>query len=182
MLCFFLTFSNAQEESTEIVKNYIENFNKKDSIATLNSLHKRFEELWQNSVINESKKEYAKQFTWSRVMNEYEEIEIISATPKSVVVNSVYFSDLDRSLGKMPYKCKKKFIISKGKIIKIISLKNKGYDLYQSKRKRAYVSFKNWLYKKHRLRRNSFKMNHKDAKKMKSIVYQYMSQNEIVER
>ena len=182
MLCLFLSFCNAQDDNTKIVKDFIESFNKKDSIATLNTLDKNFVENWYKLVINENKQEYSKSYSWATVMQEYEEFEIVSSNGKEVVVNSIYYSDLDELLGNMPYKCKKKFVISKGKIIKIISSKGKGYDLYQNKRKSAYIKFKNWLRKNYDLKRSDFKINRKDALKMKKIVLEYLSQNEIVER
>jgi len=180
--CFFLSTSNSQDKNTEIVKAFIENFNKKDSIATLNNLHKNFSEYWQSSIINQNKKEYSNHYSWGKVMQDFEEIEIISVKGEQVVVNSTYYSDLDKLLGKLPYKCKKTYVISNGKILKIISTKSKGYDYYQNKRKSAFIKFKNWLSRTHKLKRNNFKMNNKDAVKMKKIVLGYLAKDEIVER
>jgi len=180
-LCLFLTFSNAQNANTEIIQDFIDNFNNRDSTATLNSLHKKFSEYWQSSLIYKNKKEYSKYLSWGTVMNEHEDIEIIKTTGNKVVVHSTHYSDLDKSLGKMPYKSKKTFIISKGKIIKIVSTKYKGYDIYQNKRKYAFIKFKNWLSKKYKLRRSDFKMNRKDALKLKKIIFEYMAQEKIVD-
>lgn len=182
VFCLFLSISNSQNKNTEIVEQFIENFNKKDSTATLNTLHKNYIESWYKLPINSSKRDFSKAYSWANVMHEYEEIEIISTSSKEVVVNSIYYSDLDELLGNMPYKCKKKFVISNGKIIKIINTKNKRYDLYQNKRKNTYVKFKNWLRKNHDLIRTDFKMNRKDALKMKKIVLEYLVKDEIVER
>ena len=82
----------------------------------------------------------------------------------------------------MPYKSKKIFILSNGKILKIISSKNKGYDSYQNKRRSAYIKFKNWLSRTHKLKRSDFEMNRKDALKMKRIVFEFLSKDEIVDR
>lgn len=182
ILCLFLISAFSQNKNLKIVEDYIENFNKKDSIATINMLHKNFMEYWQStSVINKNKKEYAQYYSWANIMQENEEIEIVSTKGNTVVVNSTYYSDLDKLLGKLPYKCKKTFVISKGKIIKIINDKNKRYDYYQNKRKSAFINFKNWLNKTHGLKRQDFKLNHKYAKKMKKIILDYISENEIAE-
>ncbi len=182
ILCLFLISAFSQNKNLKIVEDYIENFNKKDSIATINMLHKNFMEYWQStSVINKNKKEYAHYYSWANIMQENEEIEIVSTKGNTVVVNSTYYSDLDKLLGKLPYKCKKTFVISKGKIIKIINDKNKRYDYYQNKRKSAFINFKNWLNKTHGLKRQDFKLNHKYAKKMKKIILDYISENEIAE-
>ena len=182
ILCLFLISAFSQNKNLKIVEDYIENFNKKDSIATINMLHKNFMEYWQStSVINKNKKEYAHYYSWANIMQENEEIEIVSTKGNTVVVNSTYYSDLDKLLGKLPYKCKKTFVISKGKIIKIINDKNNRYDYYQNKRKSAFINFKNWLHKTHGLKRQDFKINHRDAKKMKKIILDYISENEIAE-
>lgn len=182
ILCLFLISAFSQNKNLKIVEDYIENFNKKDSIATINMLHKNFMEYWQStSVINKNKKEYAHYYSWANIMQENEEIEIVSTKGNTVVVNSTYYSDLDKLLGKLPYKCKKTFVISKGKIIKIINDKNNRYDYYQNKRKSAFINFKNWLNKTHGLKRQDFKLNHKYAKKMKKIILDYISENEIAE-
>lgn len=184
VFCFFLSFSNSQNKNVAIVEDYIKSFNNKDSIPTLNLIHKSFGEYWNTLTVTKSKREYSNYYAWSNIMQDYEEVEVVSATGKKVVVNSTYYSDLDKLLGKMPYKCKKTFIVSNGKILKIISAKNKGYDLYQNKRKSAYIKFKNWLSKTHKLKRRDFKMNQEDALKMKNIVMEYLSETEevIVER
>lgn len=140
VFCFFMVSAFSQEEKTVIVENFIENFNKKDSTAVFGILH-NFAEYWQSSIINKNKKEYSKYYSWSNVMQEYEEIEIISTNGNKVVVNSTYYSDLDKLLGKLPYKCKKTFVLSKGKIIKIISDKHMRYDYYQNKRKKCLYRF-----------------------------------------
>ena len=181
VFCFFMVSAFSQEEKTVIVENFIENFNKKDSTAVFNVLHKNFAEYWQSSVINKNRKEYSNYYSWSNVMQEYEEIEIISTKGNKVVVNSTYYSDLDKLLGKLPYKCKKTFVISKGKIVKIISDKHKRYDYYQNKRKSAYIDFKNWLYKNHKLKRQDFTLSLKDAKKMKKIITEYLSKDRVAE-
>lgn len=180
--CLILSVTNSQNRNAEIVQQYIENFNTKDSIATLDFLKKDFIEYWQSSVINKNKREYSKYFSWSSVMKEYEIIEIVSDKGNKVIVNSTYYSDLDKILNKLPYKCKKTFILSKGKISKIISSKNKGYDLYQNKRKKAFLPFKNWLFVNYGLRRQDFKINRKGAKQMKKIVIEYVSKDKIVDR
>ena len=182
LLCFFLSISNSQNDNSKIVEDYIENFNKKDSVATFNTLHKNFSEYWNTILVSKNKREYSGYYSWGTVMQDKEEIEIVSSVGKKVVVNSSYYSDLDQLLGKMPYKCKKTFIISKGKIIKIVSSKNKRYDLYQNKRKSAFIPFKNWLSRTHKLKRRDFNMNHKDALKMKNIVFEYLTKDEIVDR
>ncbi|APY00454.1 hypothetical protein [Lacinutrix venerupis] len=182
VFCLFLSFSNSQNNNTKIVKDFIENFNKKDSIATLDALHKNFAEYWNTLQVYKNKKEYSNYYSWSSVMQDYEEIEIISDTKNKIVVNSTYYSDLDKLLGKLPYKSKKTFILSKGKILKIISERNKGYTAYQNKRKSAYIKFKNWLSRNHNLKRNDFKMNRNDALKMRKIVLEYISKDEIVDR
>jgi len=182
IFCLFFLFSNSQNENSKIVQDFIEHFNKKDSIATLNTLHKNFTEYWNTLKVYENKSDYSNYYSWSKVMQDFEEIEIVSNTKNKIVVNSIYYSDLDKLLGKMPYKSKKTFIISKGKILKIISSKNKGYDSYQNKRRSAYIKFKNWLSRNHDLKRNDFKMNRKDALKMRKIVFEYLAKDEIVER
>ena len=184
VFCFFLSFSDSQNKNVELVESFVKNFNNKDSIATLNLLHKNFGEYWNTLAISENKKEYSQYYSWSTIMQDYEEIEIVSATGKKVVVNSTYYSDLDKLLDKMPYKCKRTFLISNGKITKIINSKNKGYDLYQNKRKSAYIKFKNWLSKTHKLKRQDFEMNYEDALKMRNIVMEYILESDevVVER
>lgn len=180
LFCFFLVSGFSQDQKKAIVENFIENFNKKDSTAVFEVLHKNFTEYWQKLVVNEDKKDYSKFFSWAKEMQENEEIEIVSVKGNKVVVNSTYYSDLDRLLGKLPYKCKKTFVLSNnGKIIKIISDKHKSYDYYQNKRKSSYISFKNWLRSTHGLKRQDFSLNLEDAKKMKSILLEYISEVDV---
>lgn len=182
LFCFVLSINNAQNKSTEIVKEFIENFNKKDSTATLNILHKNFSEYWESSIINRTKNDYSNHYSWGNVMNDFEEIEIVSVKGKKVIVISTFYSDLDKLLGKLPYRSKKTYVIANGKILKIISEKNKDYNYYQNKRKSAYIKFKNWLSSTHQLKRSDFKINNQDAVKMKKIILQYLAKDEIVER
>lgn len=176
--CLCFTFSNSQNESTEIVQDFIENFNNKDSIATLSSLHKNYKEYWNASLMHSGRKDFAHYFSWSSVMQEHEEIEVLASNDKEVIVNSTYYSDVDKLLGKMPYKCKKTYTLSKGKIVKVVSSKHEKYDYYQSKRKRAFIKFKNWLRKNHNLKREDFAMNRKDAIKMRDIVLEFSLKQE----
>lgn len=176
--CLYVTFGNAQTESTKIVEDFIENFNKKDVKATLGALHSNFKEYWQSSLINKDKSDFADFLSWAAIMDEKEEIEIVNVTSKKVTVISTYHSSLDKVVDNKPYKCKKTYVLSKGKIVKILNTKNGDYDKYQKERKAAFTPFSKYLMNKHKLKRTDFEIVKSDALKMKDIVSEFVTNKE----
>ncbi len=170
--CFFFLGCISQN-NVELVNEFIQSYNKKDSIKTFNLLHQDFSELWGNEITIISKKDFRYNYSWGKVMNDMEEIVIIKTEQNFVETISTYYSDRDKLLGIPPYKSKRIYKIKDHKIIKIIGGKFEGYNEYDQARRKQYEVFFEWLSKNYGLKPSDFPFDKKGAEKLISIINKY---------
>ncbi|MCK8521469.1 hypothetical protein M0D21_07815 [Aquimarina sp. D1M17] len=179
LLVIILTFifclnCNAQNHKT-VVSNFIEAYNKKDSITTFKYLHKNFVEHFEliSDTAIASKSDYSNNYAWGKVMNDRMEFELLQTDDNWVETMSTYYSDRDSLLDVSPYKSIRKYIIVDGQILKIIESKFSGYNKYDNPRRDKYNKFFEWLLKKHGLTISDFEYDQKGAEKLKKILLEY---------
>lgn len=161
----------------KVVKNFIEAYNAKDSVATFKLLHKDFVELYDKKVAIKSKTDYANNYAWGNVMNDKMEYLLVLADEMDIEIISTYHCDRDRLLGVSPYKSIRTFTILDGQILNIKESKLSGFEDCNTKRSEKYQLFFNWLSDTYNLTPLDFKFNKSGAEKLKKAILEYSNQN-----
>lgn len=167
------------KSNTGIVEHFINSYNKKDSTSTFKVLHPEFKEYWYYQPIIHSKKKYARNYSWGKQMNDFEEIKIIRDVQDTLEVISTYYSDRDKMLNVSPYKSKKIYVLKDYKIFKIIGQKFEGYEEYDTPRRETYDKFFNWLSEKYNQDASDFFFSKNGAKKLKKKIIEYKKESNI---
>lgn len=170
--CFLFLRCNSQN-NIQVVNEFIKSYNNKDSIMTFNLLHENFIELWEKDTVIRNKTDYSKNYSWGKVMNDIEVVEIIKTDSSFVETISTYYSKRDKLLGISPYKSKRVYKISNGKIIKIIGGEFDGYLEYDKPRREQYQVFFKWLSKNYDLEPSDFPFDKNGAEKLKEKIIEY---------
>ena len=163
---------NGQDKKS-IVVNFIDAYNKKDSITTFKYLHKDFAEFYENETVIASKADYSNNYAWGKVMKDRVEFEIIKIEDAEVETMSIYYSDRDSLLGVSPYKSIRKYFIKNGQIIKIVESKLPKHEEYNNLRSEKYNKFFTWLKSKYKLTISDFSFDKKGAEKLKEKILEY---------
>ncbi|GEM_PF-2510744 len=169
----FLFFGSNSQTNHQLVNEFIESYNDKDSLRTFNLLHDDFIELWEKDTVINNKTDYSKNYAWGKVMNDLEVIEIIKMDSNFVETISTYYSDRDRLLDISPYKSKRVYELKNGKILKVTGGKFDGYEEYDSPRREKYAAFFTWLSKNHNLEPSDFAFDKNGAEKLKKKIIEY---------
>jgi hypothetical protein len=173
ILSCFLFFACKSQSNIQIVNEFIQSYNDKDSLKTFNSLHKDFIELWEKDTVINSKLDYCKNYSWGKIMNDSEKIQITNNNANSVVTISTYYSDRDKLMGINPYKSKRIYEISDGKISRITGGEFSDYQKYDKPRREKYQRFTEWLTKNYELELSDFSFDKKGAEKLRKILLEY---------
>lgn len=169
----------ASQSNSSIVQKFVNSYNEKDSIHTFGLLHKEFTELWENEIVIKSKLDYTDNYSWGKVMNDKEYIEIVNVEQNKVKTISTYYSDRDKLLEVSPYKSKRIYEIKNKKIYKITGLKYDGYDDYDEPRRENYNTFFYWLSENYGLSISDFPFNKEGAEKLKQFIYEYKKDKQL---
>lgn len=170
--CLFTFVCNSQN-NTQVVSDFIKSYNEKDSLKTFSLLHKDFVELWEKDTVINNKTAYSKNYSWGKVMNDANEIEIVKTSSDFVEAICTYTSDRDNLLGVAPYKSKRVYQLKNGKIFKIIGGEFNSYNEYDKPRREKYQLFFKWLSKNYNLNPSSFPFDKNGAERLKKILIEY---------
>ncbi len=170
---YFLFIGCNSQSNVQVVNEFIKLYNDKDSLKTFDILHKNFVELWEKDTVINNKTNYSKNYSWGKVMNDLEVIEIIKIDSNFVETISTYYSDRDKILDISPYKSKRVYEIKNGKIIKIIGGEFDGYLEYDEPRRKQYQAFFKWLSENYDLEPSDFTFDKNGAEKLKERIIQY---------
>ena len=174
ILSLFSFLSCYSQNNVKVVNEFIEFYNNKDSLKTLNILHKDFVELWKKDTVIQNKTSYSKHYSWGKVMHDLEEIKVIKTDSNFIETISTYYSDRDKLLKISPYKSKRIYEIKDRKIIKIVGGEFDGYKAYEKPRRAQYALFFKWLSNNHNLNPSDFPFNKNGAEELKSLLIAYL--------
>ncbi|WP_299101549.1 hypothetical protein [uncultured Winogradskyella sp.] len=160
-----------------IVKDFISAYNKKDSIATFQLLHKDFAEYFNKDKTISSKTNYASNYAWGNVMNDKMNYIIVLVDDSEIEVLSTYHCDRDRLLNVTPYKSIRRFEIKDSKIYRIYESEIPDFETEYQERQQSYQLFFKWASEHHNLNIMDFKFNHSAAKKLKQTIIEYDKKN-----
>ncbi|NRD20400.1 hypothetical protein HNV08_10115 [Winogradskyella eckloniae] len=166
-----LSFYNTT--NTQTVLNFIEAYNKKDSIATMQLLHPEFSEYFNTELAIKSKTDYAHHFAWGKVMNDNMEVQIVYSDGNIIELLSTYHCDRDKLLKIEPYKSIRKFEIKDDKIYKIIESEFPNYKEAYHQRQQTFQLFFDWALEQQNLKIMDFKFNQFGAETLKKSLTAY---------
>ena len=165
--------SGIAQQEERIVKKFIKNYNEKDSLAFFNLMHEDFQEYFESFVAIRSKKGYAENYAWGKIMNDRLEYEIINIKEGSVEIMSTYFSDRDKLLKIPPFKSIRTYYVSDEKVIKIVEIEFEGYQEYNDPRNQKFEAFFEWVTQKYHISAMSIKFDKEGAIKLKKLIKEY---------
>ena len=173
LFCFLFFIGCRSQNNVQIINEFIQSYNNKDSIKTFNLLCKDFIELWEKDTVINTKMDYFKNFNYGKVMNDSEEIEVTKTDANFVETISTYYSARDKLLEIKPFKSKRIYEISEGEIIKIIGEEFDGYEEYEKSRKQKYQVFFKWLSENYGLGPADFPFDKTGAEELKKLLIEY---------
>lgn len=173
ILSCFIFLGCISQSNDQVVIEFIKSYNDKDSLKTFDLLHKNFIELWEKDTVINNKTNYSKNYSWGKVMNDFEVIEIIITDSNHVETISTYYSDRDKLLNISPYKSKRVYEMNNGKIVKIVGGEFDGYFKYDEPRREQYQVFFRWLSEHYDMEPSDFSFDKNGAEKLKEKIIEY---------
>lgn len=173
-LSSFVTRTYSQTYSNrELVGEFIEAYNDKDSVKVMHLLHQDFVELFESDTTIPSKTSYAHNYAWGKQMNDKIAFEIIHSDSNTVKIKSSYYCFRDKVLNLGPFVSQRCYIIKSNQIFMVI-------ETYEEQnyvnRRTEYQAFFDWLKHNKNLSANDFPFNNQGAVSLKIALKEYASQ------
>lgn len=164
--------NSSAQNSVKIIEEYINSYNKKDSLNLNKLVDQNYKGYWENQIIISNKEELFANFSIDKALNSFETIKITQNSKDSIVIINTYTTDYFKALNLEPFISEKIFYLKSGKIIKTVERIPEEYKEYDESRTDP-IDFKLWLRENYCMSPGQFYQNGREASFLKKIVEAY---------